>query len=159
MIPEQALEHGAQIGGGLEVALLVELGLLQSRPVRDHAAAPQCTAGEEGDGAGAVIGAVGAVDARGASELRDDGDHRLAPGFAHVALDRRQRTVERPEEVGKLTGGRALVDVCVPPDKADRPDTRAVGLGEKARRSAGGLREIGPHACNAGSRQRRTVGH
>src|SRR3954468_20763256 len=31
MIAQQALEHGAQIGGGLEVAFLIELGLLQSR--------------------------------------------------------------------------------------------------------------------------------
>src|SRR3954464_11759313 len=72
MIAEQALEHGAQIGGGLEVAFLIELGLLQSRPVGDHAPAPQRAAGEKRDGAGAVIGAVGAVDARGASELGDE---------------------------------------------------------------------------------------
>jgi hypothetical protein len=39
MIPEQALEHGAQIGGRFQVAPLVKLGSLQSRPVSDHAAA------------------------------------------------------------------------------------------------------------------------
>src|SRR6478736_9380786 len=75
MIPEQALEHGAQIGGRFEVASLMELGLLQSRPVGDDAPAAQCATDEKGNGAGAMVGAVGAVDARGAPELGDDGDH------------------------------------------------------------------------------------
>ena len=50
MIPEQALEHGAQIGGRSEVACLVELGLLQSRPVGDHAPAAQRATDEKGNG-------------------------------------------------------------------------------------------------------------
>src|SRR6266704_2946995 len=126
VIPEQTLEHRAQIGGWFEVASLIKLGGLQSRPVGDHASAPECAAGEKGNGARTVVCSVRAVDARGASELGDDYDHRLAPGVAHVGLDGCQRAVESSEQIGELTGGRALVDVRIPPDKANRPDTRAV---------------------------------
>src|SRR5260370_38779606 len=36
VIPEQTPEHRAQIGGWFEVASLIKLGGLQSRPVGDH---------------------------------------------------------------------------------------------------------------------------
>ena len=116
-------------------------------------------AGEKGNGAGAVVGSVGAVDARGAPELGHDGDHRLAPGLAHVGLDRGQCAVERSQQVGELTGTRALVDVRVPANKADRPDTRAIRLGEEASRCAGSLGEKGAHARDAGSGKRCTLRH
>src|SRR5216683_1521404 len=94
VIPEQTLEHRTQIGGWFEIASLIKLGGLQSRPVGDHASAPECAAGEKGNGARTVVRSVRAVDARGASELRDDCDHCLAPGFAHVGLDGCQRAVQ-----------------------------------------------------------------
>ena len=37
MIGQQALEHRAQVGGRLEIAVLVQVGVLQARPVGDHA--------------------------------------------------------------------------------------------------------------------------
>src|SRR5277367_794304 len=86
---------------------------------------------------------------RGATELGDDGNHRLAPGIAHVGFDRGQRDVERAQEIGELTRSRALVDVCVPPDKARSPDTWTVRFGEKARGSARGFRDIGAQTRNA----------
>src|SRR6266576_7363022 len=49
VIPEQTLEHRAQIGGWFKVASLIKLGGLQSRPVGDHASAPECAAGEVSD--------------------------------------------------------------------------------------------------------------
>src|SRR5882672_10876004 len=145
VIPEQTLEYGAQIGGWFAVASLIKLGGLQSRPVGDHASAPECAAGEKGNGARAVVRSVSAVDARGASELRDDCDHCLAPGFAYVGLDGCQRAVESSQQIGKLTGGRALVDVRIPSDKAHR--------------CAGGVGEIGTHARNARRWKRSAVGH
>src|SRR5262249_42531471 len=66
VILEQALEHRAQIGGRLEVALLVQIRLLEARPIGQHATALERAAREERDRAGAVVGALGAVDAGGA---------------------------------------------------------------------------------------------
>src|SRR6202035_1854630 len=99
----------------------MELGGLQSRPVRDYASAAERASGEKGDRARTMVCSVGAIDARGASELRDYCDHCLAPGIAHVGLDRRQRAVERSQQIGELAGGRAFVDVRIPSDKARRP--------------------------------------
>src|SRR5882757_6903843 len=42
VIPEQTLEHRAQIGGWFEVASLIKLGGLQSRLDGAHASASQC---------------------------------------------------------------------------------------------------------------------
>src|SRR6266702_1042863 len=139
MIPEQALQHGAQIGGRLEIAVLEQLRRLQSRPVRDHTTARERAADEEGDCAGAVVGALRAVDARRAAELRDDGDDRLAPGFTHVAFDGGKGAVERTEQIVELARGSTFGDVRVPADKTHGADARAVRLGKIARRGAGGF--------------------
>src|SRR4029077_7840628 len=89
VVPQQALEHGAQIGGRLEVALLVQVRFLEAGPVGDNTAALERAASQQRHRAGAVIGPVGAVDARGAAELGDDRDDALAPRVAHIGLDRR----------------------------------------------------------------------
>ena len=106
-----------------------------------------------------MVGSVGAVDARGASELGDDGDHCLAPGVAHVGLDGRQRAVERPQEIGELTGRRTLVDVGVPAVDPNRADPRAVGARQIFRRSDGDIGEILAHARDAGDALVRGRGH
>jgi uncharacterized protein (DUF1501 family) len=87
VIAQHALEHGAQVGGRLEVAALVQIAGLESRPIGYHLAAPERPASEQRDGRGAVVGTLGAVDARGAAELGDDGDDGLAPGLLHLGLD------------------------------------------------------------------------
>ena len=84
LVLQHALHHRAQIGGRREVAALIEIGGLQPRPVRDHAAAFHRAAGEQRDGAGAVIGALRAVDARGAAEFGGDHDHGVAPARAQA---------------------------------------------------------------------------
>src|SRR5215469_18735070 len=54
VIAQQALEHGTEIGCRLEIALFVEVGLLDARPIGDDAAALERATGEEHDGGGAV---------------------------------------------------------------------------------------------------------
>src|SRR5579872_4527358 len=122
MIPQQSLEHRAQVGGGLEVAAFVELFGLEAGPVRDHAAALERAAGEQRDGARAVVGAERAIDARSAPELGDDGDHGLSPRLAHAGLDRGNRAIEGAEQIKELACGGALVDMRVPTDEAERAD-------------------------------------
>jgi hypothetical protein len=61
-----------------------------------------------------VVGALGAVDARGTAELGYDGDNGVLPGVAGADLDGMERTVERAEQVGELTRGDAFIDVRVP---------------------------------------------
>ena len=51
----------------------------------------------------AMVRAVGAVDLRGAPELRDDDDRGLAPGVAHVGLDGGDCAVEHAQEIVELT--------------------------------------------------------
>src|SRR5262249_50450315 len=95
MILQQSFEHGAHIGGGLEVAVLQQVLSLQPRPVSDHAAAFERAAGEQHDGGGAVVGAIRTVDPRCAAELGDEHHHGLAPRRSHVFLDGGESTIER----------------------------------------------------------------
>src|SRR5258705_6493053 len=46
MVFEQALEHGAQISRRLQIAVLVEVGLLDARPIGDDPATLERAAGE-----------------------------------------------------------------------------------------------------------------
>ena len=52
------------------------------------------TAGEQRYGAGTMIGAVGAIDARGTTEFGRDHDYSIAPALAQAVLEFRQRTVD-----------------------------------------------------------------
>jgi hypothetical protein len=45
MILEQALEHGAQVGGRFQIAILVKIGGLEPRPIGNDAAAFERAAG------------------------------------------------------------------------------------------------------------------
>src|SRR3954469_8657723 len=78
---QHAFDHGAQVGGGLEIAGLEEIGGLETWPVGDDTTALHRAAGEQRDRSRAVIGAVGAVDARGAAELGRDHHDGVAPAF------------------------------------------------------------------------------
>src|SRR4051812_12748123 len=95
VIPQQALQHCAQIRGRLEIAILEELRRVQTRPVRNDAATVKPAADQESDRARAVVRALRPVDARGSPELGDNGHDRFAPRFTHVALDRGKGAVER----------------------------------------------------------------
>jgi hypothetical protein len=58
VIAQQAFQDSAQIGGRLQVTVLVELAIAQTWPIRDQATALERTAGKQGDGRGAVVGAM-----------------------------------------------------------------------------------------------------
>src|SRR6185312_4738663 len=105
----------------------------------ERAAREQC------DRAGAVIGAVVAVDARRAAELGDDRHDSLAPRRAHVLLDRRDGAVERAEQRCKAAALRTFVDMRVPAIEGQRADARPVGTREELRRRARRLGEIGAY--------------
>ena len=65
-------------------------------------------------------------------------DHGLAPGLAHLGLDRGDGAVERAEQVGEPAVGGAFVDVGVPAVEGERADARAVRPRQELRRRAGG---------------------
>ena len=113
---QHALDDGAQVGGRLEIAALIEVGGLEAGPVGDDAAALHRAAGEQRDRAGAVIGAVGAVDARGAAELGGDHDHGVAPALAEPAFEFGERAVEAAEQqcARRPTGPPSLAWVSQP---------------------------------------------
>ena len=94
MIRQHALDHGAQIGSRCEITILIQARRLQRRPVRNHAAALDRAAGQQCNGAGAVIGALGAVDARGPPELGRDHDRGVTPMRAEAAFEFGQRAIQ-----------------------------------------------------------------
>ena len=112
---------------------MVEVGGLEAGPVGDDASALQRAAHEHGDRAGAVVGAVVAVDARGAAELGDDRNHGLAPGLAHGLLDGGNGDVEHAQQARQLSVRSAFVDMRVPAHDARGADARAIGLRQVAR--------------------------
>ena len=126
MVLQHALEHRAQVVGRREVAALIEIGGFQARPVRDHPAALHRAAGKQRDGAGAVVGAFGAVDARGAAEFGGNHDHGVAPARAEPAFELRQRAVETAEQLRQTPGGAAFIGVGIPAVEGERGDARAV---------------------------------
>ena len=83
-----------------------------------------------------MVGAIGAIDARGPAELGDYRHHRLAPHVAHILLRRRERAIERAEQCRQPAAIRAFVDVRVPSVKGERPDARTIVAGEEFRRGA-----------------------
>ena len=151
VILQQSLEHGAQIGGRLEIAVLVEIGGLQARPIGDHAPAFERATGEERNRRGAVVGAFGAVDARGAAELGDQRHYRLMPCRPHIGFDRGKCAVERAEQLREAAVGNALVGVRIPAVERQCADPRPVGLPQKFRRGACGLGKITAHLRRTGA--------
>jgi hypothetical protein len=126
VLSEHALEHGAQIGGRLEVALLVEVGDLEARPIGDDAPAGKRAADKEGDRSRAVVSANGAVDAGGAAELSDRDDDRVVPARPEFAFERGEGAVETAEQLRQTAGRAALVGVRIPTVEGERADARAV---------------------------------
>ena len=97
MILQHALQHGAQVGGRLQVAAVVA-GWRPSGPAsrrsRGRLHAPPASSATR---AGAVVGAFGAVDARGAAEFGDDRDRRCcaSAGQAPARTPRTRRRARR----------------------------------------------------------------
>jgi len=145
MIFQHAFEHCAQIGGRFEIAVLVQIGTFQARPIGDDAAALERAADKERDRRGAVVGAVGAVDTRGAAEFGGKRDYGILPGTAHIGFDGGERIVERAEELRQSAGRDAFIDMRVPAVERKRADARTIRLRQKSRGIAGGVREIGAH--------------
>ncbi len=137
MVPEQAFHHRAQVGRRHEVAVLIELGLGNTRPVGDHTTALERAACQQRNGRGAVIGPLRAIDARGATEFRDQGHNGLTPGAAHLRFDRGNRTIERAEQVRQPSADFAFVGMGIPTIECKRADARTARLGQKFRRRSG----------------------
>src|SRR5260370_231531 len=138
--PEQALEHGSQVGGGLEIALVVEIGLLEARPIGNDPAALERAADQERHRGGAVIGPIGAVDARGPPEFGDQRHHGLLPGWPHILFDRPEGAINRTKQVCQAPSHCALVSMGIPAVQRQRTDPRSVRTGENL---AGGARDLG----------------
>src|SRR6516164_11491311 len=143
MILQQSFEHGAHIGGGLEVAVLQQALRLQPRPVGDHATTFERSAGEQHDGGGAVVGAISTVDARRAAEFGDEHHHGLAPRRSHIVLDGGESRIECAQQLRQPASCDAFVIMRVPTTKSERADARTVGLRQELRGGANGLGEIG----------------
>src|SRR5256885_795050 len=91
--PEQVEQNVKEIGG------------LEPWPIGNHPAALDRAAGEQCDGAGAVIGTVGAVDARGTSEFGSHHDYGVAPARAQAAFEFDQRAVEPRQQLREAADG------------------------------------------------------
>ena len=97
-----------------------------------------------------MVGAFGAVDARGAAKLGHNRHHSLTPRRAHVGLDSRERAIKRAKELRQAPLGDAFVVMGVPTVEGERADARPVGLRQKFCRGAGRFGEISAHLSGAG---------
>ena len=103
MLHHQFAEHVAEIGSELQIALLVELLLLQTRPLAVNFAAVNTAAEREHHVGVAMIGAARAIFARGAPELAHGDDANVRHAVTQVLIKRRQRASELTEQIGELT--------------------------------------------------------
>ena len=123
LLRQQALEDGAQIDCRLEIASLVQVAILEPWPIGNDAPALDRPAGEERNGAGAMIGSDRAVDARGAAELRNGDDRRILPARAKIALKGLEGRVEPAEKLRQLPVGPPSL-ACVSQPSNDSAATR-----------------------------------
>src|SRR5262245_51044783 len=151
MILQQSFEHGAHIGGGLEVAVLQQALRLQPGPVGDHATAFERSAGEQHDGGGAVVRAISTVDVRRAAEFGDEHHHGLAPRRSHVFSDGGESVIERAQQLRQPASRDAFIVMCVPTVERERADARTVGLRQELRGGTNGLGEIGTQLREVGA--------
>src|SRR5207237_1455503 len=97
-----------------EIAALVELLLLETRPLPVYFAATNVPANHEQRAGVTVIGAAIAVLAGHASKLGHRENHDVVHPVAEVSDQRRDRAGEIVETLGELAGGRSLIHVRVP---------------------------------------------
>src|SRR5690348_5276861 len=108
---EDALEYRAEIRGGVRVAVVIELAAADTGPSTRDPPAPQRAAREEHGTAGAMVGAAGAVDVRGAAEFSGDDHDGAIPRRPDRSLERVQSVIE----FGDLARhDRCLVGVGIP---------------------------------------------
>src|SRR6476620_256230 len=93
MVLENSLHDRPQISRRFQVASVTKVCFFQTGPVGNDAAALQSTTDEKGDRCGAVISALGAINARCPSELGDHSNHTVFPGITHAAFKRVGRPV------------------------------------------------------------------
>ena len=104
VVAKPTLQHGARMVGFRSRLSWRSASL---RPGQSATTRPalQRAAGEEGGGRGAVVGAIVAVDVRGAAELSDQRDDGVGPRLAHVGFDRGDRAVEGNTATSGPCGG------------------------------------------------------
>ena len=68
-----------------------------------------------------MIGAGRSVVARGSAKLGGKRHDSLAPGRAHIGFDRRQRRIERSEQLGQPALSDALLKCVSQPSSASAP--------------------------------------
>jgi len=138
VISEQPFHDRPQIGRGFQIAALVEVGVFEPGPIGNDAAALQRAAGEHGDARSSMVRAAVAIDVCGAAELGDGDDNRVLPRIAEIGCDRRQRVVERCQQIGEPALKRTFIDMRIPAIEGERPDAWPIGLGEKLGRCTRG---------------------
>ena len=100
-----------------------------------------------------MIGAVGAVDARGAAELGGDHHHGVAPARSQPAFKFAERTVEARQQLRQATDRAAFIGMGVPAVVRERADARSVRTRQKFRCGTGGFRKERPHLCGTAGRR------
>src|SRR5262245_35965544 len=116
----QFTEHGAEIGGDLQIPSLEELFRFESRPRPIYLSTADRTSEHKHDIAMAVVRAVVAIFGGGPAKLRHRDDHDVFHAVSHIAGEGSQGTPELREELRQLP---ILVAVMIP-----SPDFRKGGF-------------------------------
>ena len=88
-----------------------------------------------------MIGALGAVDARGAAELGGDHHDRIAPALAQSAFEFSERAVEAGQQLRQTADRATFIGVGIPAVERQRCDPRAVVISHQF----GGAARHQPH--------------
>src|SRR4029077_9254788 len=125
MLLNDLAEDAAKVGGDGEVAPLIKLAVVQTRPFRiDLATLDVATHHEHAVGV-AVVGATVAVLVRGAAELRHAEEDDVRHLVAHVLMERGEALAEVAQQIRKLALHAAFVYVMVPAAAIEESDLEA----------------------------------
>lgn len=141
-------EHLTKVGGNGEIAALVELFGREAGPFAVDLTAADTSAKDEHDVGVAVIGAPGAVLARGAAELRHGNEDYAFGIVAHVGPKGGETVAEFPQAIGELSILISLILMSIPP--AD--------IGEGGFHAKVGLEQLGDLFEAVAERASRVVG-
>src|SRR5438045_540823 len=129
MLPHDFTEHRPEVCRQRQVASLVQLLRLETRPAAVNLAALHAAADHEQTTGVSVIGPSTSVLSRGPTELRHRENHDVCHAIAEVRHERKGGFCEVIQSLRELPGRAALIHVRVPAPYVGECDLNAyVGL-------------------------------
>src|SRR6202041_2873230 len=107
-------EHAAVVGCHRQIASLVQLTIVHSRPARVHLSALDVAAHQQHAVGMTVIGAAVAVFMCRPAEFRHADEHDVSHAIAHILMERGDSLPQIAKQIRELSLHATLIDVVVP---------------------------------------------